>query len=138
MAGYFGWMVVTWWYSNNKDWKVWYLFEDEIGIILGLVGMVYVGKVVANFDIKLLVMVMLVFSISWLSGTMKKRYRSFGWYKSGRKGFSFWFSNIVLGLAMLLYSVLFGAKIWFLASWGIWSLISITGLVILGDDRRKK
>ena len=66
------------------------------------------------------------------------KYRSFVWYKSGKKGFLFFWANGVFWLAYLLSIFLFneGSSVWYFAL--ILVLISVGGLFILGEVLRRE
>ena len=70
-----------------------------------------------NFSIMLLVTYLLTV---WL----EKKYRSFGWYRSGKKGFAWLAANLFLGVFLAIIT----------GQWPylIISLLSLMGLVILG------
>ena len=68
-----------------------------------------------------------------LALTIVKKYRSMVWYKSGKKGFVFFFVNGIVWLLISGVSYYFQEPWWILAISGALSLISWCGLFILGE-----
>ena len=68
----------------------------------------------------------------------KNKYRSWIWYKSGRKGFVFWASNIVFWLLAAVYLSWSRTPVLVVVSYIFLALISVAGLFIIGAVRLKK
>ena len=108
---------------KDKGWKIWPFFEDFLTSIWFL--LVITALIFNNW---VLFFSLLVAGIVTLP--MKNKYRSFQWYKSGRKGFLFfWF--------LICFWLIFGliSKLWWPSGF---SLIFIGGLFMLGNDKFSK
>ncbi len=126
VGGYGCLVAVTIGWCLNKGWKVWSFMEDLSPILLGLL-IFWAGSEGAWVVAGVLVVGYL---IGWWLG---KRYRSFAWYRSGKKGFVFWSLNAILWLILAVVSLgLNSREIVAGLELGL-SLISGIGLVILGD-----
>lgn len=138
-GAYLGWILASMLYAKIKGWKLMYVLEDGVGITWMLILLLLAREVVAGgFTIErvwsVVVALMAVVASYWWRG----RYRSLWWYRSGRKGFVFWVVNFWVGIGYALEAIVFK---WGIGSVGlmlIWSLQSVVGLVILGDERRKR
>jgi len=115
LGAYGGWLWVTYWMAKNFDWKIYPLLEDLTKTTLLLFIFYVFGK--PNF----LVMLSGTYLLTvWL----EKKYRSFGWYKSGKKGFAWLAANLFLGVFL---AIITGQWLYLIIS-----LLSLVGLVILG------
>jgi len=89
----------------------------------------------SNFFLKLFVYLSLlaldVIFVNWL----KKKYRSFTWYKSGRKGFVLLFNNLLFFLTIFIVLILFKDNWISMVLALIISLISGVGLYILKKEK---
>lgn len=123
---YLGLLLASWWWVRIKEWKLWSFLEDIVPMVLVLMFWVTVGEVVASWldwrQILLIGVWLLAGVVSWWFGG---RYRSFVWYRSGKKGFVFLVVNILIWLSWAGLS----ANYWKL----FLGLISGVGLVMLGD-----
>jgi hypothetical protein len=132
VGGFLGATAVIAWYAYNKGWKVWTFLEDglEVWLMSGL--MLILLSFLKTKDIKTGVMIVILGLIWRWSVWIRCKYRSFAWYKSGKKGFGWFFVNFWWWLT--------------LAGWFWWtkgvtveagislilSLISGAGLIMLG------
>ena len=108
---------------RDKGWKIWSFFEDSlISAVFLLIISVLVLK---SWPTVLALMGALV-----LTGVMKKKYRSLQWFKSGKKGFLFFWFSIWFWLIFAVIS-----RIWWVAGA---SLLFIGGLFMLGYDKLSK
>ena len=108
---------------RDKEWKIWPFFEDVLPSFWFLL-MIF-GLISANWMFILALVGAMILTLP-----MKKKYRSLQWFKSGRKGFLFfWFS--------IWFWLIFGiiTKLWWLS--GI-SLLFVGGLFMLGYDKFSK
>lgn len=121
-VGYLFWFLASWVYCWGNKWKEWVVFENVIWGGFWLVG----GYLLAeNKQVEL--GVLLIAALAGLA--VRKKYRSFGWYRSGKKGFVWWFVNMVFWLGI-------GAVVkWWIGGIG---LISGVGLAILGEVWSKR
>lgn len=108
--------------SRDKGWKIWPFMEDNL-ISLGFLLFI-VAMVMGNWRLMLS-----LFLAMFLTLPVKRKYRSFLWFKSGRKGFMFfWY--------MICFCLIFGILN---KSWGAMSsLIFVGGLFMLGYDKFSK
>jgi len=123
LGGYVLWLALTWMVTKDREWKFFAFCEDSL-INLAWITFVYF---LLSWNWKLLTLLALTCLVGLL---LKGRYRSFWWYKSGKKGFLFLMVNIVFFIGIsITYNNYF-----FL----IMSLLSLLGLVILGNERNSK
>jgi len=130
-----GWLlavvVVCWWGWILED-KVWQVAEDVIMPVVALMLWFQLRKTVSGFDWRQLAlaseMIIAMVIAGWLSG----KYRSLWWYKSGKKGFVFFFlSFVVLGL-LGVAELIMGGRIWLGVGEVLLGLLFWAGLFILG------
>lgn len=121
-------------FCKTNNWKFIPFAEDGlINSLLLLVFLITDEFVRSKFDLKagfyLLLIILMIFFVNFV----KKKYRSFVWYKSGKKGFAFlstvFLSFLIFGLIGLFFKTNF---IYLILYWVI-SLISLIGLFILGE-----
>ncbi|HNY04167.1 MAG TPA: hypothetical protein PKI92_00195 [Candidatus Woesebacteria bacterium] len=109
--------------SKDKDWKAWAFLENSLlsfWFLLTMFGVI-------TRDWKLLLALSGAYGLSlWL----KEKYRSLIWYKSGKKGFLFFWFFFCFWLIFA-----FITKIWWLLAF---CLLFGVGLFILGDDKFSK
>lgn len=125
LGAYFGWLWVTFWVAKTYDWKIWRLLEDTTKTFLVLVTFCLLGDFLRVWgDRQIVIYLLLVLGLFFWSAWVERRYRSFGWYKSGKKGFVWISVNFWLWLAL--------AVIEKQLAYVFPSLLSGVGLVILG------
>lgn len=134
IGGYLFLLMITYFVTKFRNWKMWSFAEDNIKFFLVFGFFLLPDELInSKFDLKiiLLLVVILIGFIStfWLKG----KYRSFVWYKSGKKGFVFFTVNFLVLLLLSLVSVLFKERILFSYLYLGGSLLSLMGLFILGD-----
>jgi len=117
------WMAFALLITKDKEWKLWSFLEDSL---ISTFFLLMVSGAMLK-DWKIMISLAVAGILSLLVG---KKYHSFTWYKSGKKGFLFfWFSIIfwlVLGPIYRIY--------WLSA----FSLLFATGLFMLGNDKFSK
>ncbi len=88
---YFFWIASVWVYSRLKKRACWLVLEEATRPILGWLAFGYLGLFFSSsFELFPILSLFLFFSfLYFLSGWMEKRYRSWPWYPSGKKGFLF-------------------------------------------------
>ena len=129
-----GFVMASFWISKLNQWKFFAFMEDNLKNYLVFMAILMIDEIVrTRFKIDslvyLLVFVMAYIVSLWLS----KRYRSFVWYKSGKKGFVF------LATSSLIFLMTTGVLFWFknniflIILSALISLISLVGLFILGE-----
>lgn len=131
LGGYGGLVAASLIICQIKDWKIWAFIED------------------VSFNLWLFLSLMIFSEGEWgwlgimaiVGGAMlwfKNKYRSWIWYKSGRKGFVFWASNIVFWLLAAVYLSWSRTPVLVVVSYIFLALISVAGLFIIGAVRLKK
>lgn len=131
-GGIFFWNAAMVLYAKTKNWKVWSLGEDLWPMFSLLITWWMLDEWVKVKGVLFPLWVV----AGWLLSDIlffwaKSKYRSFVWYKSGKKGFSFLAANIVWGILMSVLVLVTHQTWWLIGLGAVWSLISITGLVIL-------
>lgn len=109
--------------SKDKNWKVWAFLENSLVSFWFLLTMF--GVIIKDWKL-----VVALGGALGLSFILKKKYRSLVWYKSGKKGFLFFWFFLCFWLILAIIS-----KIWWLLGF---SLLFASGLFILGDDKFSK
>lgn len=135
-----GWIILTVAYCQKFGWKIWSLFEDVIGIMYVYLALLMLSEAVVNKFSLFWITLMMVWLVALaLKRVVMKKYRSFTWYVSGKKGFAFFFANICLGilLAAWFYLVARAGIILSVLPLSI-SLFSVVGLLVLGEIGGKK
>ena len=128
-------LIMTVWYCRINGWKLWSFFEDIIPIIYFFYGFLMIDEWLRggmSFDQGWWGMVVAILGLI-IFLTVSKRYRSFSWYRSGKKGFGFFFTNTVIFLLSAIIRVIFFKDITVAVIYMILSLISLAGLFILGE-----
>ena len=120
LGGSILWMTFTLLITKDKGWKIWVFLENSLVSFCFL--LIILGLIIKNWPL-----VTALFGAVLLSMLMKKRYRSLLWYKSGKKGFLFFWFYIWFWLIYAVFS-----KLWWV---GLLSLLFVVGLFILGDDK---
>lgn len=127
-GGYISWFLASYIISNDRGWKLWSVLEDITPSFLILVVFLFMGRwLVFGGAVVFLV----------LSLVIGRMYRSFFWYKSGKKGFVYFFVNIILFLILSLEALFFKRGVFDVIYYSILTLISLGGLVILGDVAKR-
>jgi hypothetical protein len=124
----------AWWFLRLKKWKVASVLEDMVGPILFLFTFFWIDEYVrSGFDFEVVKVAPFLGLTMVLGWWMKRKYRSFEWYKSGKKGFLFWFMNACGFSLMIVWSFWAGIDwLWRILAISL-SLISAAGLFILGE-----
>jgi len=134
------WVLITIRHCQKNEWKIWAFFEDVIGIMYIYLAILMLAEAVnSKFNLFWLTLMMVWLITVAIKRLIIKKYRSFSWYLSGKKGFAFFFTNIFLGvlLAGWFYLVAKAGIILSVLPLAI-TLSSIIGLLILGEIGGKK
>jgi hypothetical protein len=139
MSGYVGLVLITWLYSKQQQWKFLNFMEDLVKPFLALVGLMMIdewtrSKFSWQVLIYILMLILIYILINWLAG----RYRSFVWYKSGKKGFVLLSGNFLFFLVLAFVFGVFGDNLANLILASVISLISVVGLFILGGIKYER
>lgn len=125
---------VTYWYCKKEDWKIWSFAEDSLNIYLVLFGFLMIDEFIrSGLNLEAGVYIVLTIIAFLVSITVRSKYRSFGWYKSGKKGFVFLFVNAIVCFLLAGISFWFKESIIYACLYIISGLISLSGLFILGE-----
>ena len=136
LGSYIGLVIVSWLVASKKQWKFLPLLDDIVRPTLVFSCLLMVDEWVrSNFSIKTLVYLVLLVLDVLLVNWLKKRYRSFTWYKSGKKGFVLLFNNLFFFLAVFVVLILFKDNWISMVLALIISLISGVGLYILKKEK---
>ena len=136
LGSYIGLVLVSWLVAMKNQWKFLTLMDDIVKPTLIFSSLLMLDEAIrSRFYIKPVVFFVLLLVDIFLVNWLRKKYRSFIWYKSGKKGFVLLFNNLLFFFAVGIILVLLKDS-WFsviLAS--IISLISGVGLYILKKEK---
>lgn len=139
MGGYFGLVLVSWLYTRNKQWKFLNFMEDLTKPFLILVGFMMIDEWIrSKFTWQVLIYILMVILIYMLINWLAGKYRSFVWYKSGKKGFVLLSTNFVFFAVLAFVFGAFGDNLVNLILASVTSLISVVGLFILGGVKYER
>jgi glucose uptake protein GlcU len=132
LGSYLGLVLVTWIVSTKNQWKFLSLMDDIVRPTLIFSSLLIFDEWLrTNFYLRSMIFLVLliidIFFVSWL----KKRYRSFSWYKSGKKGFVLLFNGLFFFLTITIVLIILKDNILSIVLALIISLISGGGLYIL-------
>jgi len=129
-----GFVIAVLWISKVNQWKFFAFIEDNLKNFLVFITVLMIDEVVrTKFSVESLAYILVFVIVYMISLWLSKKYRSFVWYRSGKKGFVF------LSISFLVFLLITGILFWFKNSLflvilsGLISLISLVGLFILGD-----
>lgn len=123
LGGYGLWLLLVLLVTRDRGWKYFAFGEDSL-INLAWMCLVFFAM---NFEWKNMLLIVVCFALGLV---FKNRYRSLWWYKSGKKGFLFLLVNMVFFVGFSILS----SNYYYL----IMTLLSMIGLVILGNERYSK
>jgi hypothetical protein len=139
IGGYLGLALVTWIYAKKQQWKILAFMEDVLKPVLVLTGFLIADEWLrSKMDWRILIYILIIVIAYIVSIWVGKRYRSFVWYKSGKKGFVFLFINFLTFLLLTIDLIIFKENIINIILASIISLISICGLFILGEIKYER
>lgn len=133
IGGYLGLILVSWLFTKKIQWKFLNFMEDLIRPFLVMVGFYMLDELIrTKFSLEIglfLLLIILVFPLFvWISD----RYRSFVWYKSGKKGFALLSLNFLFFLGVIPVLISFKDNLFNIIASGVICLVSLIGLFILG------
>jgi hypothetical protein len=134
VGGFFALMLVSFIFSKINSWKFIPFCEDILSSFLYLLTFLMADEFIrARFDLRVGVyLLFLIFTIFFMK-LIKKKYRSFVWYRSGKKGFIFLMTGFLSFLILGLLGFYFRINLIYSILYWVVSLISLTGLCILGE-----
>lgn len=131
VLGIFGVSVV---FSRSYQWKLWSFLEDTTGTLCLFMAFLMTEELwMSNFSKKVLAYLVIAVIGYVISYYIAGKYRSLVWYKSGKKGFVFFFIMFLMSLLMAVQALIFKDRPIMLVLYLILSLISVVGLFILGE-----
>jgi hypothetical protein len=131
--------MISWLYARKQQWKFLNFMEDLVKPFLILVSFFMLDEWLrSKFNWQILIYILMVILIYMLSGWLSGKYRSFVWYKSGKKGFVLLATNFLFFLVLGFVFGVFGDNLVNLILASIISLISIVGLFILGGVKHER
>ena len=133
LGGYLGLTFFAWLFSKKQQWKFLSFMEDLARPFLIMVAVFMIDEM---FRMKFflepvlyfILIVLTLFLSKWVSG----KYRSFVWYKSGKKGFVLLSSNFLFFLVLIPVLILFKESLINIVMASFISLVSLVGLFFLG------
>jgi hypothetical protein len=132
LGSYLGLILVSWLVSIKNQWKFLTLMDDIVKPTLFFSCLLMFDEWLrSNFYLKTMIYLALLVIDIVLVNWLKKRYRSFSWYKSGKKGFVLLFNNFLFFLSIVVVLIIFKDKWLSVILALIISLISGAGLYIL-------
>lgn len=137
-GGYLFVLILLLFYAKKKSWKLILLLEDGVKPFLLFLIFNYLDELIRTrwlWEIVLKVLFLII--VYNISGILKLKYRSFVWFKSGKKGFVFWFASALIFGLFAINNIIFRNGIMMTSVYGLSCLISVTGLFILGDVWKK-
>lgn len=139
MGGYLGVLLVSWLYSRSQQWKFLNFTEDLVRPLLVLIGLMMVDEWVrSKFSWQTLIYILMIILVYIVANWLAAKYRSFVWYKSGKKGFVLLASNFLFFLVLAFVFGVFGDNLVNLILASVISLISVVGLFILGGIKYER
>ncbi len=125
--------LTTWWYCWKNDWKIWSFFEDITRLIYLLSAIMLTLEILEKGIVFQNLIYLTIVIIGYvIARLVAKKYRSMIWYKSGKKGFVFFFVNMIVCLLIAVAAVFFQEKI-IAGIFSVLSLLFMIGLFILGE-----
>ncbi|MDD2483360.1 MAG: hypothetical protein PHE32_01420 [Candidatus Shapirobacteria bacterium] len=134
IGGFLALILINFIFSKINSWKFIPFCEDGlVNSLFFLVFLIADEFLRSKFDLKTGVYLLFLVLMILLANLAKKKYRSLVWYKSGKKGFAFlitgFFAFLILGFLGLYFKI----NLPYLILYWLISLISLTGLCILGE-----
>ncbi len=139
MGAYLGVLLVSWLYARGQQWKFLNFTEDLVRPLLVLIGLMMVDEWVrSKFSWQVLIYILMIILVYMIANWLAGRYRSFVWYKSGKKGFVLLASNFLFFLVLSFVFGVFKDSLVNLILASVISLISVVGLFILGGIKYER
>ena len=139
MGAYLGVLLVSWLYARSQQWKFLNFTEDLVRPLLVLIGLMMVDEWIrSKFSWQVLIYILMIILVYMIANWLAGRYRSFVWYKSGKKGFVLLASNFLFFLVLAFVFGVFKDSLANLILASVISLISVVGLFILGGIKYER
>ena len=108
IGGYLGLILVTWLFTRQEQWKFLSFMEDLYRPFLVMVVFFMLDEFLrSKFSLMSGLLLLLLILLFPLFSFIAKRYRSFVWYKSGKKGFALLSLNFLFFLAAIPILIFF-------------------------------
>lgn len=139
IGGYLGLVLVVWLFSRKEQWKFLSFMEDLLRPFLAMMVFLMLDEFLrSKFDFILILYLALLILLFPLFNFFARRYRSFVWYKSGKKGFVLLLLNFLFFLTVSLILILFKGSVVNIVLSLIIGLLSLIGLFLLGEVRYER
>lgn len=139
IGGYLGVVLVSWLFARKEQWKFFNFMEDLARPFLVMSGFFMLDELVrSKFSLELVSFLVLIILIFPLFIFITNRYRSFVWYKSGKKGFVLLLLNFLFFLGVGGLLILFKDNLINIVLSFVISLFSLVGLFVLGEIKYEK
>jgi len=134
LFGTLGFILSVFIFGRANGWKFFTFIEDNLRNFLFFLFLMLSDELFrSRFDFKVIVFLLIIIVAYLLVLWLSKKYRSFVWYKSGKKGFVFLFTTFFVNLGIFLTLLLFKELTFLLPLSLVISLTSLVGLFILGE-----
>jgi hypothetical protein len=133
---YFFWVASLWLYSKIKNWSYWMVLEEAIGPFLVWLALSWMGQFFSSsFSLFSNLSLVLAFGfLYFFTGWMSKRYRSWAWYPSGKKGFLFLANNLLFFVVFLLLDFVREGRLYSVdILYSGWIIFVLVNFVVLSD-----
>lgn len=133
LIGTLGFVLSVFIFSRMNQWKFFTFIENNLKNFLVFLGLLMIDELVrTRFDLNIVWYLLAIVVTYLIDLQLFKKYRSFVWYKSGKKGFVFLFSTFLINLLIALIILLSKGNPILAIIASIVSLTSLLGLFILG------
>lgn len=126
-------IMLIWWMSTVNNWKMWAFLEDVTALFYALMTIIIIDEWWWNKGLKLLLVGVIMGLGCGLALLFKGKYRSYSWYRSGKKGFIFGMTGLIVFFLLMVEAIWFKEKPVVVILYSIMSLISGWQLVMLGE-----
>lgn len=134
IGGFLSLMLTNLIFSRVNNWKLIPFNEDTLfSTLLFLFFLMMDEFLRSRFDVIVGVYSLSLLLMIFLFNFFKKKYRSLVWYRSGKKGFAFLSTVSLFFLILGFLGILFKVNLAYSIGYWIISLISWSGLCILGE-----
>ena len=139
IGGYLGIVLVSWLFARKQQWKFLNFMEDLARPFLVMSGFFMLDELLrSKFSWEPVLFLLLIVLIFPLFVWVSSKYRSFVWYKSGKKGFALLSLNFLFFMSIGGVLILFKDNIVNIVLSLVISLSSLIGLLILGGVKYEK
>jgi hypothetical protein len=138
-GGFLGIFLFSWWYVYKNGWKFYSFLESLTPNFLWLILFLFMDDLFFGVhESWLLIKLLLVALMLVLTRFFRFKYRSWVFYKSGKKGFVFLAITFLFFFFLSIFSFIFKMKFVYGLWYMICSLLFVFQLVILGEICQRK